>query len=288
MFRNKKKLSFDHLFLLFSNAIMPKLQHQNAYFFNPQASKPNCPLLIFLPGLDETGKDLMSRQTDSLEAGFDVRCFVIPPEDIDDFDLLAESALALTEAERASTRDRSVYLASESFGSCIALKMLEQAPKLFKKIIIVNPASSLHRVPLLSLGSRLFPLTPDFIYHHSAFFSIPLLANLRQISDRTRQDLSDAMESAPKQTVQQRIAMMREFTIDETKLQQITQPVLLIGSQKDFILPSVKEVKRLAKIFPQATVVTLPHSGHACLVEKDINLYQIMSANNFITQTKLV
>jgi pimeloyl-ACP methyl ester carboxylesterase len=159
---------------------------------------------------------------------------------------------------------------------------------LFKKIIIVNPASSLHRVPLLSLGSRLFPLTPDFIYHHSAFFSLPLLANLSQISDRTRQDLSDSMESAPKQTVQQRIAMMREFTIDETKLQQITQPVLLIGSQKDFILPSVKEVKRLAKIFPQATVVTLPHSGHACLVEKDINLYQIMSANNFITQTKLV
>ena len=59
----------------------------------------------------------------------------------------------------------------------------------------------------------------------------------------------------PKQTVQQRIAMMREFSIDESKLRQITQPVLLIGSQKDFILPSVEEVKRLAKIFP---------SSHCC------------------------
>ena len=65
--------------------IMSKLQH-DAYFYKPQESKPDYPLLVFLPGLDETGKDLMSRQTDSLESGFDVRCFVIPPEDIDDFD----------------------------------------------------------------------------------------------------------------------------------------------------------------------------------------------------------
>ena len=125
-------------------------------------------------------------------------------------------------------------------------------------------------------------MTSIFLYKHCAFFALPLLANLSQISDRTRQDLSDAMESAPKQTVRQRIAMMREFTIDETKLQQISQPVLLIGSEKDLILPSVAEANRLAKIFPQATVVTLPHSGHACLVEKDINLYQIMEANNFV------
>lgn len=81
--------------------------------------------------------------------------------------------------------------------------------------------------------------------------------------------------------------MMREFTIDEIQLRQITQPVLLIGSQKDLILPSVEEVKRLAKIFPQATVVSLPHSGHACLVEKDVDLYQIMEANSFVTKPKL-
>ena len=147
---------------------MPELQH-DAYFFNPQESKPNCPLLIFLPGLDETGKDLMSLQTDSLEIGFDVRCFVIPPEDIDDFDLLAESALALTKAELASTPNRRVYLCGQSFGGCVALKMLMQAPKLFEKIVIVNPASSLHRVPWLNLGSLLFPLVPDFIYNRSAF-----------------------------------------------------------------------------------------------------------------------
>ena len=261
---------------------MPELQHY-AYFFNPQASKPDCPLLIFLPGLDETGLDLMSLQTDSLEAGFDVRCFVIPPEDIDDFDLLAESALALTEAELASTPNRPIYLCAQSFGGCVALKMLMQAPKLFEKIVLVNPASSLHRVPWLNLGSLLFPLVPDFIYNHSAFLSLPFLTPIDRLSSQARRGLEETIKSSPKQTTQQRLAMMREFTIDETKLSQITQPVLLVGSEKDLILPSVEEAQRLAKIFPQATVVTLPNSGHACLVEPNINLYQIMQDNNFVS-----
>ena len=261
---------------------MPELQHKNAYFFNPQESKPNCPLLIFLPGLDETGTDLMALQTDSLEIGFDVRCFVIPPEDIDDFALLAESALALTKGELASTPNRPVYLCGESFGGCVALKMLLQEPKLFEKIILVNPASSFHRVPWLNFGSRLFPLTPDFFYNRSAYLTLPFLAPINRLTSQACEGLAETIKSAPKQTAQQRLAMMREFTINETKLAQITQSVLLIGSEKDLILPSVEEIKYLAKIFPQATVITLPYSGHACLVEPDINLYQIMKDNNFV------
>ena len=76
--------------------------------------------------------------------------------------------------------------------------------------------------------------------------------------------------------------MIRDFTIDEAKLRQVTTPVLIVGSQKDLILPSVEEANRLADIFPKTTVVTLPHSGHACLMEEGMDLYQIMQANNFI------
>ena len=200
---------------------------------------------------------------------------------------MAESALTLIEAELSSTPERAVYLCAESFGGCIALKMLEQAPDLFKGIILLNPASSFHRVPWLNLGSLLFPLTPDFLYNNSAYLTLPFLAPVNRLSAQACQGLAETIKSAPKQTAQQRLAMMREFTLDETKLRQVTQPVLLIGSEKDLILPSEEEVKRLAKIFPfpQATVVTLPHSGHACLVE-DINLYQIMKKSKFITKAK--
>ena len=112
---------------------------------------------------------------------------------------------------------------------------------------------------------------------------MPFLTPIDRLSSQARQGLEETIKSSPKQTTQQRLAMMREFTIDEAKLSQITQPVLLIGSEKDLILPSVEEAQRLAKIFPQTIVVTLPNSGHACLVEPDVNLYQIMQDNNFVS-----
>ncbi len=80
----------------------------------------------------------------------------------------------------------------------------------------------------------------------------------------------------------QRLTLMRQFDIDEMKLHQLTQPVLLIASEDDRLLPSVSEVKHLARNLRNAQVVTLPHSGHACLVEIDINLYKIMQKEKFL------
>ena len=259
------------------------LSQHNGYFLTPGQANPQAPLLVFLPGMDETGKDLITLQTASLVTAFDVRCFVIPPEDVDNWDRIALKVIALTQAELANfPRKLPVYLCSESFGGCVALKVLLQAPNLFERIIFVNPASSFHRVPWLNLGSRLFPLTPNFFYNLSATVSLPFLAQIRRLSPQARQALWKGTRSAPKRTAQERLSLLREFDVDETQLQQIDYPVLLIGSQQDHLLPSVAEVKRLAKIFPQAQVVTLPHSGHACLIETDINLYEIMLAKNFI------
>ncbi|RUT01521.1 hypothetical protein DSM106972_066180 [Dulcicalothrix desertica PCC 7102] len=70
--------------------------------------------------------------------------------------------------------------------------------------------------------------------------------------------------------------------MNEKKLSQITQPVLLIASKGDRLLPSIAEAQRLASIFPNSHLITLPHSGHACLVEADVNLYKILIEEKFI------
>ncbi|WP_242054582.1 alpha/beta fold hydrolase [Nostoc sp. FACHB-190] len=106
--------------------------------------------------------------------------------------------------------------------------------------------------------------------------------NLKQISPAASQALLKSTSSAPKATASQRLALMREFDIDEKKLSQITQPVLLIAGKNDRLLPSEAEAQRLSSIFPNSQLITLPHSGHACLVEKDVNLYQILLSANFI------
>lgn len=97
-----------------------------------------------------------------------------------------------------------------------------------------------------------------------------------------RQELLKTMRSVPPETVLWRLSLVREFDVNETQLRQITQPVLVIGSALDRLLPSMTEARRLVKILPNAQIVVLPYSGHACLLEADIQLYEIMQAENFL------
>ena len=280
-----------------SLAMLSKVR-SHPYFLAPQPSNSNYPLFVFIPGMDETGKELMYIQTAGLEAAFDVRCFVIPSDDLTSWDEMTEEVVTLTQIElekvprrhvgEASRREVAcretspVYLCAESFGSCLALKVLEKFPQLFTKIILINSASSFHRVPWLNLGSLLFPYTPQLFYKISSFLSLPFLANLSRISPAASQALSKSTSSAPKETANQRLSLMREFDIDEKKLSKITQPVLLIASKDDRLLPSSAEAQRLNNIFPNSQIITLPNSGHACLVQNDVNLYEILLSANFI------
>lgn len=251
------------------------------YFFTPFQPHFDRPLFVFLPGMDETGKELIRLQTATLEPVFDVRCFVIPADTLDSWDLLSQRLIALTQAELENT-PRQIYLCGESFGGCLALNVLKQAPELFDRVILINPASSFHRVPWLFLGSFLLYWTPQFLYDVSSALSLPFLSQLTRLDSTARNALMKAAQDVPKQTAEQRLELLRRFRIDEEKLQKITQPVLLIGSHKDHLLPSVDEAHRLAEIFPNAQVVILPHSGHACLVESDIFVSRILQDVNFL------
>jgi len=260
---------------------MPSKIRSHPYFLTPELSNSNYPLFIFLPGMDETGKELMYIQTAGLEAAFDVRCFVVPPDVLTSWDEMIEKVATLTKIELEKVPQSHVYLCGESFGGCLALKVLEKFPQLFTKIILINSASSFHRVPWLSFGSLLFPYTPQLFYKISSFLSLPFLANLSRISPTASLALSKSTSTAPQETANQRLSLMREFDVDENKLSQITQPVLLIGSRNDRLLPSEAEAQYLSNIFPNHQIITLPHSGHACLVERDVNLYQLLLSANF-------
>lgn len=253
--------------------------NNHSYFLTPLSSNPSYPLFVFLPGMDETGKELMRIQTAGLETAFDVRCFVIPPDNLTNWDVLSSQLIALTKTELEKAPRPSVYLCGESFGACIALKVALRTPQLFNRIVLINPASSFHRVPWLNLGTLLFPWVPQLFYKLFSFTALPLLAPLNRLEPASRQALLKSVRAAPKKTANQRLSLMRQFDIDQTQLHQLTQPVLLIASSADQLLPSVAEAKRLARILPNAQVVTLPHSGHACLVEVDIKLLQILQTH---------
>ncbi|MDZ8184181.1 MAG: alpha/beta hydrolase [Nostoc sp. ChiSLP02] len=251
-------------------------------FLTPKRLQPEYPLFVYLPGMDGTGQ-LLRSQTAGLEVGFDVRCFAIPRQDLTSWDVLTNNVLDLIHGElETSSHRRPVYLCGESFGGCLAMKVAIEAPHLFKRIILINPASAFKLRPWLNWASQITYLVPSELYDIGALGLLPFLASLPRISRSDRHELLRTMRSVPSETVLWRLSLLREFEIDENKLAQLKQPVLLIAGGSDRLLPSVTEVKRLGNIIPDTEIVVLPECGHACLLEQNINLYEILKANDFL------
>lgn len=259
---------------------MPEVKSRPC-FLTPGRVNSNYPLFVFLPGMDGTGQ-LLRSQTKGLETAFDVRCLAIPPDDLTNWEDLASKVVNLVEEELNKRSLRSVYLCGESFGGCLAVKVALCAPRIFDRIILVNPATSFNQRPWLRWGAQLNRLVPEDLYGLSALALLPFLSNLAKIAPGDRRALLKAMQSVPAKTANWRISLVSEFDVDETQVGRLTQPVLVIAGGADRLLPSVLEAERLVNCLPNAERVVLPQSGHACLMEIDVNLFEIMKNHNFL------
>ena len=99
----------------------------------PRHPRPDYPLFVFLPGMDGSGQ-LYYRQIKNLAPYFDLRCLVISPQYLGDWEELSSLVIALLEQE-LKRQSRKVYLCGESFGGCLALKIATKSAKLIKKLI---------------------------------------------------------------------------------------------------------------------------------------------------------
>ncbi|NEN91962.1 MAG: alpha/beta hydrolase [Okeania sp. SIO3H1] len=244
-------------------------------FLRPTKPRPELPLLIFLPAMDGTGKLLRSQQS-RLSSAFDIRCLSIPPNDLSSWEQLLEKTVELIEIEREAIPKRPVYLCGESFGGCLALKVAFTTPELFNKLILVNSASSFSQQPLVKYGSYLTQYLPSHLYRLSVTGTLPFLAALGRMERAERQALLEAMQSVSQQTSIWRLELMRSFQVDKNQLEKLKKPVLVIASAADRLLPSISQAKFLVKHLPEAKMVILPNSGHACLLETDVDFYEII------------
>ncbi len=159
---------------------MPEVKLEPS-FLTPTQVQPEYPLFVYLPGMDGTG-ELLRSQTAGLELSFDVRCLAIPKKDLSTWDVLVKNVLDLIHAELEKSSPRPVYLCGESFGGCLAMKVIIQAPHLFKRMILINPASSLHLRPWLNWTTQLTNFTPGYLFEIGALGLLPFLASLARLS----------------------------------------------------------------------------------------------------------
>lgn len=233
------------------------------------------PLLVFLPGMDGSALSLQ-QQSDELKNRFDARCFCIPGNNMTDWPGLVARLIELVSLEKVQQPDRLIYLCGESFGACLALKAICDAPDLFDCLILINPASSFNRQIWSPLGALAVKWMPGNAYYLAAVGLIPFLVSFERVSSDNRQALLRAMQQVIPAAAAWRLSLLNNFQFDRAAIAQFCGPTLLIASAADRLLPSILEVRQLKRVLNNVQAITLDHSGHACLLETGISLHQLL------------
>lgn len=244
----------------------------------PTEAQPQQPLLVYLPGMDGSGR-LFDNQVPALHGQVEVRCVALPRDDRSSWTQLADQTIERITSVAAG---RPVYLCGESFGACLALQVVAQAPRLAHWLILVNPASAFQRLPWLHWLGQITPWVPSQVFPWSSLGSLPMLANLGRIAPTQREQLLQAVQAVPQTTVAWRMGLLAQFCPDALNLAPWTGPTLILASLADRLLPSLEEAQRLLAVLPQAQIYPLPHSGHASLLEQGVNLGAILAETGFL------
>lgn len=243
---------------------------------------PHRPTLLYLPGMDGTGK-LFYRQQGNLADHFNLLALALPPN------VLPPTWTAIaTQLHRRLAHQHlpyPLYLCGESFGGCLALAYAAQFPDQIAKLILINPATGFDRRPWLQLGIPLNRWLPDVFQGLTTLTGLPFLAAIDRIQPGDRRQLLNAMRSLPPSVIADRLALLQNFSASGINWQQIQTPSLILASQGDRLLPSVEEAYRLQAHLTHAKVQILPHSGHACLLETELSLRQILAASQWLPQS---
>lgn len=240
---------------------------------SPHPPMPRRLQLIYLPGLDGTG-DLFYRQAALLKDHFVIRCMRLnswadPRQET--WETLAALVRSKLDPERPTV------FCGESFGACLALQVAVRNSSRCAGLILINPASSFRRGPWwLNAGTRLLPWVPEPLYRGFSERSLGMLAELDQIAPTDRQNLADAVRVVPAEVTHRRLLMLSEFNAEYLPLERLKFPVLLVAGAQDRLLPSVDEVNRLSQRFAKVAVEISAQSGHACLLERQLDLSRMV------------
>eukprot|EP00877_Chromochloris_zofingiensis_P003357 jgi/Chrzof1/13021/Cz07g16210.t1 len=280
------------------------------------------PLLIYLPGTDGTGQAITPQLPALLQAGYDIRCMYLPPEDRSGWDALQAQILYLINMalEDRPAQLRKITLVAESFGGCLGLRIAAAAPKLVRHLVLVNPATSFNR-SLSGLSSfvsatNLLGLFPQDMYNTAQAVLLPFLVDIERVGPEATSALKSMIFMEPPQDFDPenwqplppssrrrgsspafapasgpffapaaaanfRSNLLRQGDLSDDVLKNVTTPTLVICSAKDRMLPSITEGARLQRIMPRARRVILPDSCHTALLEKNVNLAQMMRSVGF-------
>jgi pimeloyl-ACP methyl ester carboxylesterase len=105
---------------------------------------------------------------------------------------------------------------------------------------------------------------------------LPFLIAPQRVSRPSRLALLAAVQSVTPASAAWRLSLLSQFTLEELPLERIEKPALVLAAGADRLLPSEAEAERLVSYLPNAQKTILPESGHACLLETEVKLSDIL------------
>jgi pimeloyl-ACP methyl ester carboxylesterase len=222
--------------------------------------------------MDGTGR-LFYRQVPLLARSFRVATYRLR-EDAPTMGVLVDDLTAVIHA--ASPEGAPAVVVGESFGGAVALSAALARPELVAALVVLNsfpyfgPRRRL-RLAILALQAVPFPWP--------AMNLVRRLTAFRLHSQHThRAEIRRFLELTADTTRRGYLARLRillDYDVRD-RLGEVRSPTLFLAADRDHLVPSVREARRMAALVPDATLRVLSGHGHICLIAPDIDLDEIL------------
>jgi len=172
--------------------------------------------------------------------------------------------------------DERAIILGESFGGTIALSFALRYPGLIERLIVVNSFPRFRDRIRIRLAALLAPVVPFRAtwFLRAAASTLGLFIDGVKGEDRRR--FFKIIRSVSQEGYARRLQLIADLDIEE-RLSQIKVPTLLVAGDKDLLVPSVKEAKRMARQMPNAEVRVVKGAGHACLLGNKLRVSDLLA-----------
>jgi len=228
------------------------------------------PGLVLVPGMDGTGR-LFYRQVPLLAKRYRVATYRLRDDAVDMATLVGDLARV---ARGAAAAGGQVVVVGESFGGAVALSFALASPPLVAALVVLNSFPRFLPQARLRLAIRALHLMP--------WEAMPLVRRLTAFRLHSRythraeiRRFMELTQQTSREGYIARLRILQSYDVRD-RLGELEMPVLFLASERDHLVPAVREAREMARRVPQAMVRVLPGHGHICLIAPNLDLEHLL------------
>ncbi|MFY9557184.1 MAG: alpha/beta hydrolase [Blastocatellia bacterium] len=229
------------------------------------------PLLIYVAGLDGTG-ELFFKQAPLLARSYRVVTF----RSRDDGRFTYEDLTGDIAAIIRELGEQKATIVGESFGGTVALSFALRYPAMLEQLVVINSFPRFRKRFKIKLGAILASRLPFGLLWPVRRTASILGLLVDGVSRQDRRVFWKAVRTVSGEAYARRLRLIADFDV-EHRLSEIQTPTLLVGADRDLLIPSVREAHAMADVMPNATVKVIEGAGHACLLGRRIRLDELLA-----------